>query len=227
MPDPAAELEWIRPPLQERTAAVLARLLDTAERLLDEKSFDDLSVADLARAAETSVGGFYRRFRDKRGLLHALHERFVREARATADDALDPARWQGRRLVEIVPVIVRFLTGVLSERQGLDRAVLAAAVTDGDFELRQSQLSRYVSEKLSALLLEHRAEITHPEPEVAVDVSIRQVLGVLLGRFAVRPQETELVPLSDERISAEMSRSILSYLGVLAPQDFQPPTDSN
>ena len=78
-PSPQASLRWVRPPQQERTRASLTRLLDAAETLLGEKSFDEVSIAEVTREARTSIGGFYRRFADKDGLLHALHERFCDE----------------------------------------------------------------------------------------------------------------------------------------------------
>ena len=70
-------LEWVTPPQQVRTHATLGKLLDAAESLLDEKSWSEISVAEIAAKADSSVGAFYRRFSDKDALLHSIHERFV------------------------------------------------------------------------------------------------------------------------------------------------------
>ena len=90
-PPTAPTLQWIRPPRQARTQETLERLLDAAEALLAEKRFEDVHITEIASRADTSVAAFYRRFNDKEGLLHALHERLCEEAFATADDALAEA----------------------------------------------------------------------------------------------------------------------------------------
>src|SRR5687767_2904644 len=78
-PDNVRPLRSVAKPKQARSEDSLRRLLDAAESLLDERSFGDVSIADIAKRARSSVGGFYARFRDKDELLLALHERFVGE----------------------------------------------------------------------------------------------------------------------------------------------------
>ena len=105
MPQSDRSLRWVRPPQQARSQQTLDRLLDAAEALAAEKGFDDTTVAEVARRAGSSVGAFYTRFKDKDGLLHALYDRYYEQAIATADDALDPARWEGAGIAEIVDAV--------------------------------------------------------------------------------------------------------------------------
>src|SRR4030095_13323410 len=93
-------LRWVRPPQQRRSQQTLDRILDAAEALVAEKGFDDTPVAEIARRAGASVGAFYSRFPAKDALLGALNDRFVAQAVATADAALDPARWQETSIEE-------------------------------------------------------------------------------------------------------------------------------
>ena len=72
--------------------------------------------------AGSSVGAFYARFADKDALLHALYDRYYQEAIATADEALDPARWEGATIPEILSAVVVFLVEIYRERTGLMRA---------------------------------------------------------------------------------------------------------
>ena len=110
-------LEWIRAPQQARTRECLNRLLDVAESLVAEKGFAGASIVEIAHRAGSSVGGFYRRFRDKDGLLHALHERFCEEARATADAAFDPARWEGTPTADVLDEFTAFLVRIVRDRE--------------------------------------------------------------------------------------------------------------
>ena len=59
-------------PSQDRSRKTAERFLDAAFRLLESKTFDELSVADLAREAGRSVGAFYQRFGSKDDFLVVL-----------------------------------------------------------------------------------------------------------------------------------------------------------
>ena len=125
-----AGLEWIRPPQQARTRQTLTRMLDAAEKMVASKGFADTAITEIAKAAGGSVGGFYRRFEDKQGLLQALHARFCEEARATADAALDPHRWRDASTAEVVREFVAFLVRIFREREGSFRAYQLAGFTN-------------------------------------------------------------------------------------------------
>ena len=59
-------------PSQDRSRKTAERFLDAAFKLLESKTFDELSVADLAREAGRSVGAFYQRFGSKDDFLVVL-----------------------------------------------------------------------------------------------------------------------------------------------------------
>lgn len=61
-----------RPPQQARSRRTLERLEETARKLLVDRSWDELGLAELCREARTSVGAFYARFSDKQALLTHL-----------------------------------------------------------------------------------------------------------------------------------------------------------
>ena len=51
-----------RPPRQTRSQATLDRILDAAERVFEEKSFSEATVAEIMSRAGVTVGAFYRRY---------------------------------------------------------------------------------------------------------------------------------------------------------------------
>lgn len=214
MSRPPAPLHWIRPPRQVRTQESLERLLDAAEALLAEKRFEDVHVAELASRAGTSVAAFYRRFEDKEGLLHALHERLCEEAFATADDALAPARWEGAGIRQILETVVPFLIRVLEEREALDLAVYQRGLTDAAMRERSIRLIHYVMEGLSRLVLARRAELAHPEPERAVAFAWLQMFSVLAHVYTAGYRDLALVRMSDGEIARELVQTCLAYLRV-------------
>jgi AcrR family transcriptional regulator len=225
--DDANELRWVRPPLQARSQETLERLLDAAEQLVAEKGFEDATIAELVRRAESSVGAFYARFRDKEGLLYALYERYLEQAIATADAALDPLRWAGASIPAIVRTVVPFLVSVYRERAGLIRAFVLRNHVDAEFRARQERLSHHVNAGLSRLLLARAAEIRHPDPARAATFGLGLVVNTIESAVLFGELRSSVLTLSDEELSAELIRAFLAYLGVPeAPRAPSPaPTD--
>lgn len=67
-------------PRQDRSLKTQQTLLDALDRLLQEHSFEELTVAQIAAEAGLTTGAIYRRFKDKRALLAASFERFFAQS---------------------------------------------------------------------------------------------------------------------------------------------------
>jgi AcrR family transcriptional regulator len=212
-----AGLRWIRPPQQERSRQTLDRLLDAAETMVAEKGFADTSVAEVARRADSSVGAFYTRFPNKQALLHALYDRYLEQAMATADDALDPGRWRGVGIPEILREVVRFLVAIFRDQRGLIRAFTIAGHSEPEFLARRDRLSHYVSTRLSELLLARSAEIGHPEPRRACHFGLTMVFATLDDVMLFAETRPSDLVLEDEPLAAELARMFLAYLDVSNP----------
>lgn len=207
------QLQWVRPPQQQRSQETLTRILDAAQELVSEKGFEDTPISEIVRRAGSSVGAFYTRFADKDALLHALYDRYLEQAIATADDALDPARWESSRIPELLSAVVGFLVTIYREQRGMIRVFVARNQRDQSFQARRERLSHYVSERLSALLLARRDEITHPDPERAAAFGLTLVFSALDGVMLFGEMRSGLT-LSDEALAEELTRAYIAYLGV-------------
>ena len=222
-PSRISDLRWVRPVRQERSERTLQRLLDAAEAVIEEKGFADASVADIAARAGCSVGTFYRRFHDKHGLLHALDERLGEEFRATMERAVDPARWEGACIREIIEAYLLFALEVGPPRAALRRAAILMAMRDPAFAERQMRLDRELHERLRSLLQARRTEIRHPDPEIAIDVVLEQLRAMLLVRLEGEPIACNLLSISDDRFVHESLLSATRYLDIsLAPAGLAP-----
>jgi AcrR family transcriptional regulator len=212
-----ADLRWARPVHQQRSQRTLERLLDSAEAVIAEKGFADAAVADIAERAGCSVGTFYRRFRDKDALLHALDERLAEELRATLDDAVSPERWEGARIAEILEGYLQFALEVGRPRVVLARAARLMAQRDTAFAERHARMTRELHDRLAALLRARVDEIGHPEPAVAIDFALEQLRAMLQQRLEEEPLARDLLAVSDARFIDEALRSVTSYLRTPAP----------
>jgi len=204
-------------PKQRRSERTLRRLLDAAERLIEEKGLAEVSVPDIARRAGSSVGGFYARFRDKNELLRALEERFFGELLLRVDRLSEPARWQGASLAEVVRACVAELVGTFRERQVLIRAFLFRGLADPEFIGDALRFRRRVSDRIAALLLGRRDEIGHRDPALAIELGIQLAFG-LMHQFVVFGEvRAGGRRLSEFALVDELTRTLCAHLGIPAP----------
>ncbi len=215
--EPSPRLTSVSAPKQARSAQTLYRLLDAAESLIEEKGPADASIPEIVRRAESSVGGFYARFRDKNELLRALEERFFNELTVRVDLLSRPDRWRGASIREIVEPCVRELVDTFRERRALIRVFMFSAVQDPEFIEDSLRFRRRVSSRLVALLLTRRDEIRHPDPELAIDLAVQFAFGLMHQSVILGEIRADARRLSDADLVRELTRNFLSYLGISAP----------
>jgi AcrR family transcriptional regulator len=213
-----------RSPRQARSRASRERILDAAEVVFAANGFEAAAVAEVVARAGSSVGVLYARFRDKRGLLHAVCDRFHGEAQARLDAALDPAPREdgpGR----LVHGLVRALVALHRERRGLARALAVEAVRDPELQARRDRLAQHVAARLASRLRARAGELGHHHPERASAFGLAVVAGAIEGAILFDRLRAGALSPSDDDLAAELSRLFLAYLGV-RPDDARPPIPS-
>lgn len=214
-----SELRWITPPQQARSQQTLDRILAAAELLIAEKGFEDTPVSEIVRHAGSSVGAFYSRFEDKHALLHAISGRFVEQAMATADSALDPKRWKGAPVDVVLRSVVGFLVSIYREQAGLLRAFVIRNHTDSEFRARQERLTLYVNRGVRELLLARGNEIGHPDPERAIRFILNLIFGSLEYVMLFGDLRSSELTLPDDQYADELASACLAYLAVQEDQN--------
>ena len=210
MSPPIQQLEWVRPPLQARSAQTLERLLDAAELMISERGADKTTVAEIARRAESSVGAFYARFPDKDALLRTVAERFYQQAVDTIEVVLQPARWEGAALADVVESAVAFLVAIFHEKRRLIRAVSMRAAQDKALNALGERLGDVVAEHMLALLEHRGASVGHPDPTVAVRLAVWLVMAAFHARCMY--SDDSPAPIPEDQLAGEVTRMCLSYL---------------
>ena len=66
----------VSPPLQERSARTLERIVEATEELLRSKSLDDVTIREIVHKAKCPIASFYARFKSKDDLLPHIYERY-------------------------------------------------------------------------------------------------------------------------------------------------------
>jgi AcrR family transcriptional regulator len=158
------------------------------------------------------VGAVYHHFRDKKALLYALLDRATEQFRATTEDAVDPARWEGASIVDILEGYLDFSLEVGRERPGFQRVSLEASIDHRELREHLTEARSELERGLAALVLARRDEIGHPDPVLATDFVLGQLGSMLRTRLNEILGGSLLDARADEEFVREALRSVCAYL---------------
>jgi len=204
----------VQKPMQGRSLQTMNQILDAASELLEDKLFEEISIAEIVAHAGCSVGAFYGRFKDKDSLLMALDERHFEGFDVGTADLITDLQASDDDLTGVICEVVRFLVDVYGAHPGLLRALVLYAKQHADegFRLRERRAWE-VYPKLHDLIRCHSAEIFHPDPDFAIRFGFIQTFftasEILL--WGTRSDDFYIPP---QKLAEELTRSYLAYLGV-------------
>lgn len=194
----------IRPPKQSRSRRTLDRIVEASLELLATEGLAGLTVHKVVAKANSSVGSFYARFDGKEDLLDFLGERVWSEALERWEQALATRDWSDFELSEVIQGAVGLLIDAQRSRSAYLKALDWASGRQSDaYEAFRSELLR----GLRQLILLHRNEIAHPDPELAVRLGLRAVLGIVDSEFRATRDR-----LSRDLLIEECRSLLLGYL---------------
>ena len=204
----------LRPAKQERSRQTQDRILVATRELMQEKEFEEISVAEIIQRAHSSVGAFYARFPVKEALLPALYDAYTQEIRTEATVWSDPYTWGERSLVVRVAKMVQFVIRDFRETRPILRPLaLYARQHPGSLSAEDRHIRSEKHRAACAFLLECRDEITHRDPERAVDLAAYFIAAI--GRdkilFGDAPHASS-VQIEDAALEQELIRMTLAYL---------------
>lgn len=122
--------------------------LDVAQRLIQTKGYERMSIQDVLDALDTSRGAFYHYFNSKQALLEAVVDRFADGAMAAVAPVLaDPDLPALRKLERIFGTIARWK----AEQRELTLAIIEVWNSDGNAIVRE-KLRRMTAGRTRPLL---------------------------------------------------------------------------
>ena len=202
------------PPKQERSRQTLNRLLDAAERVLEEEGLDSATVPLIAKRAGVSVGVVYRRFKNKEALIRGVYERFLWRIGEQNSMMLATLSRVHIGLADLWRGMVRGSVESHRRKRNLIRAMLQFARTHDDPSITREadKLNRASTAGLTALMLSHQDQITHPDPEEAIQFAILTIASVI--RAVIIDEEGTHGLDAPADLEDHLARMIFNYLGI-------------
>lgn len=201
----------MRPPRQSRSEQNLGNMIKAGRALAEQRGdLDDISLNEVVKAAETSIGAFYARFKDKEAFLQFMLEAALDEAEALTQRSVarDPV-WQAGPATAIVDRIVRVYVGQFRQNRGLFRGFLRhySATGSGDNPMRLA--NRRIQDLLAPLLARQLDSPRAATADFEVRVAIQFLVGTLANLLLNDPGPLHL---EERKLETHLIRMMRRYL---------------
>jgi AcrR family transcriptional regulator len=167
---------------QKRSQVTYDTLIETAFVLLEDKEFDDVSIAELAQEAGYSVGAFYARFRSKDELFDAMVVRHL-------DDRRKVRREQFASLgdAELIHALLEETVHYYWGRRRFWRAALIRSIRDPEFWVPIRKLSHeFADSTIRRIAARARRTLTSTE-DANVRFAVQLAFGTINNTILNRP----------------------------------------
>ncbi len=201
-----------KPPRQRRSHESLERILDAAESLIRERGFDAMTIAEVVQLSGSSVGSIYARFNNKLGLLRAVQLRYHARVQNDIFAAFAGNHPDNEPLDEAVARIVTVLCRHVLNEPELFRAFVLQAVFDPGVRAQGERTNAQRRDKIVEVVLAHRGEIRHADPDRAARWFYAACMAMLRERVTFGEGAELSGGFSDDALVAEMTRMVTSYL---------------
>jgi AcrR family transcriptional regulator len=167
---------------QKRSQKTYDALIATAFKLLEQREFDEISIAELAQKAGYSVGAFYARFRSKDELFDALVAQHM-DDRTKARERIFAAAADPVLIAELIEELV----GYYWSRRRFWRAALIRSIRDPSFwEPMRKHGHVFASRMIERMSVRAQRELSEAE-KTNVRFAVQLAFGTINNTIINRP----------------------------------------
>lgn len=200
----------IRLPLQTRSREKMDRVLNALEEILDEKSFEKITLQELAARAGVGISSIYARFADKKTLMLAVHERLNEQAKECIAGLTDPESWKG---AEVETVVSKSLLRIVKFYRKHKHIVRAADLVDLPFVYERIASAQHAaSERFAALVALKMPDVPRATIERRVDAAVRVVTAVMHQELLFGSAMPVRRTVSDTELRRQLTTVVLALL---------------
>jgi AcrR family transcriptional regulator len=205
-------MKGAKPAHQARSRQTRDKIVAALDRLLKERPFDQVSVAQIASEAGVSVGAVYQRFENKDALIPVLFELY--QNRLDEEAARQALAKKPKGLRETLKHAMRQAWAMMERHGHLMRAVHLYARQRPDLVGPEWEpLIEESRSSIAAVIGAYRREIRHPDPDLAAETLTYFVNTVLIEAGLYSDVGPPLNPaLSGDVLADELADYAWGYL---------------
>jgi AcrR family transcriptional regulator len=204
-------LRGVTPQRQARSEATFQALIAAGRRALEDKTFDQMAIGDIARAAGVSVGAFYGRFEDKEAFFLAIQDITVSEIEEHLRRRLSDPALREATDVEFLAAVARFSIGVFRRHRGFYFASSKHSSMPPDLWSPIRRLGHGVSGHVAGELMPRLARLGKPATEREIRIGMQFMNGILVNAVLNDPGPLRL---DDGDLEKYLVRHLCSFFGI-------------
>lgn len=185
----------VNAPKQARSERRLQMIVHALESLLAQRTFEEITIADIGAEAGCGSGSIYARFKDKKSILVALHESMRDRQISRLDHEISRERRGDRPIEPFVEDVCRHLIGFYTNNHNLLRANYL--IDNNEIYRRAASAIGHASE-LMAQALDCPPDIEQSAFDERVDLGMRAIYALLQQRMVFRPSSAGHFPAEDD-----------------------------
>ena len=204
-------MRGVTPHQQARSEATFQALIAAGRKALEDKTFDQMAIGDIARAAGLSVGAFYGRFENKEAFFLAIQDITVSGIEEDLRRCLSAPALREASDVEFLAAVARFSIGVFRKHRGFYFASSKHSAAPPDRWSPIRRLGFTVSGYVAAELIPRLASLGKPATEREVRIGMQFMNGLLVNAVLNDPGPLRL----DSRdLEKYLVRHLCSFFGI-------------
>jgi AcrR family transcriptional regulator len=206
-------------PQQARSRESTRRLLKAAAEVLGQHGVEGTTIPRIAQHAGLTPGALYRRFPDKDALLETVIIGILERQDERLRISFTPAMARQIPLAVFAEQLIGSMIVSYRANSKLLRAI-RQFVRGRDHTLfykRVAKLEMRTLQYVVDLFLEHRKEVKHPDPQMAISFALMMLTSILIELILAdhdMKNWQSVIPKDDQSLKRELLRSFLNYLGV-------------
>jgi len=204
-------VEGVVPARQARSEATFLALVDAGRNLLETKTFDQMTISDVAKAAGASVSSFYARFKDKETYFAFIQERAMAEVESDLMAFLDGLAIGRIEDSELMIVLARFWVGIYRKNRGVYRASFKHASAHPDVWAPFKRTGWRAATLVAAKLRRHfgKKGVRFSERDLRIGLQIAN--GTLINATVNDPGP---IAIDDHEMEWHVARLLALFLGL-------------
>jgi AcrR family transcriptional regulator len=204
-----SSLRGVTPHQQARSEATFQALIAGGREALEDKTFDQMAIGDISRAAGVSVGAFYGRFENKEAFFLAIQDITVSEIEENLRRCL--ARLRGASDAEFLAAVAKFSIGVFREHRGFYFASAKHSSMAPDLWSPIRRLGFNVSGCVARELMPRLARRGKRATEREIRIGMQFMNGVLVNAVLNDPGPLRL---DDGDLEKYLVRYLCAFFGI-------------
>lgn len=202
----------VHPAHQSRSRAKQDALITSGIRMLEERDYRSLSIADLTAANGVSVGAFYARFSGKDAYFNALQRQVFDDVAAAAQTHFAAQAWTGKPARAVLDAFVTFFVALVRRHRGVIFAALQQETAQPTAWTPVRNSGAAVAAPFASVLVPKLTHIPPAQRVQRVGFAVQVLYGTLINAVLHDPGP---MALSDPRLAGEMQRVLAAYLDLV------------